>query len=159
MLLASYALVCGAESRPVACRSVFHPFCHLVFHPVFRQIGCRASRLGFRQIYPPVFHPFCHSAEQRTCLSAATVSPAGRMGWGVGVLPGYRRRGQTRAEAGGWQDNWCAGHRSVRRVAHPAVVVRILGPLVLVPFPVSILDQNARVPIAQVQISRAPLLV
>jgi hypothetical protein len=61
------------------------------------------------------------------------------------VLSGYRRRGETKAEAGGWLDSWCAG-RFVHRLVHPAVLVRILGRLVLVPILVWILVQNARVP-------------
>jgi hypothetical protein len=122
MLLASYARVCAAESRPGACRSVFHP--------VSRQTGRRAFRLVFRQTYPLVFHPVWYSAELRTSLSAATVSPAGRMGQRVDVLSGYRLRGEKKAEAAGWQDSWCAGHRFVHRLVHPAV--GILVPIVLV---------------------------
>jgi hypothetical protein len=68
----------------------------------------------------------------------------------VDVLFGSRRRGETKAEAGGWQDSWCAGRRSVHRLVHPVVLVRILGRLVLVRIPVWIpvwiLVQNARVP-------------
>src|SRR5580700_28759 len=92
MLLASYALACAAESRPVACRSVFHPVCRL------------ASRLVYRQTCPVAFRPVCHPAGLRASLSAATVSPAARRGQRMGVLSGSRRRGETEDEAGGWQD-------------------------------------------------------
>jgi hypothetical protein len=159
MLLASYALACAAESRPVACRQVFHPVYRLASHPVFRQtcplVFRQAWRLVSRRpIYCQtcllVFHPVCHSAGLRTSLSAATVSRAARRGQRVDVLSGHRRRGETKAEAGGWLDSWCAGHRFVHRLVHPAVLVRILGRLVLVPILVWILVwilvQNARVP-------------
>jgi hypothetical protein len=155
MPLASCALVCAAESRPVACRSVFHPVCRLASLLVFRQIGRWASRL--------VFHPVCHPVELRTSLSAATVSPAERRRQRVDVLSGYRRCGETKAEAGGWQDSWCAVHRSVHRVVHPAVLVRIWvriqGRLVLVPILVWILVRNARAPTVLVQISRDSILL
>jgi hypothetical protein len=70
----------------------------------------------------------------------------------MGVLSGSRRRGETEDEAGGWQDSWCAGHRSVHPGVQPAVLVRIvlvriLVQLVLAPIPVSTLGQNARIPI------------
>jgi hypothetical protein len=153
MLLASYALVSAAESRRVACRPVFHPVCHLVFRPVFHQIARRAYHLAFRQTWLLVFRPVCHLAELRTSLSAATVSPDERRAQKEDGQSGYRRRGETKAEAGGWKDSWCVGHRPLLRVVHPAALVRILGQLVSVPFPVLILVRNGRV-----QISRAPIL-
>jgi hypothetical protein len=55
------------------------------------------------------------------------------------VLSGCRLHGETKAGAGGWQDSWCAGHRSVHRVVHPAALVRILVRIVLVPILVWIL--------------------
>jgi Flp pilus assembly protein TadB len=105
-----------------------------------------------------VFHPVCHSAELRTSLSAATVSPAGRMGQRVDVLSGYRKRGEKKAEAAGWQDNWCAGRQSGHRVVHPAVLVRIQVRLVLVPILVWILV-SIPVLIVLVRISGAPILL
>jgi len=167
MLLASYALACAADSRPVTCHLVFH----LAYHPVFRQTGslafrqacCLVSRrLAFRQTCLQVFHPVGYLAGLRTSLSAATVSPDGRMEKRVDALSGSRRRGETKAEAGGWKDSCCAGHRSVHRVVHPAVGIRvqIQGRLVLVPFLVSILVRNVRIPVlvpTELQISRAPI--
>src|ERR1700722_4875724 len=63
MLLASYALVYAADSRPVTCPLVFHPAFRLVSHPVFRQTGSL------------VFHQACCLASRRltfrqTCLQA-----------------------------------------------------------------------------------------
>jgi hypothetical protein len=148
MLLASYALAYAADSRPVTCLLVFHPAYRLVSHPVFRQT-CLL-----------VFHPVCYQAALGTSLSAATVSPVGRKR--LDALSGSRRRGETKAEAGGWKDSWCAGHRFVPRVVHRAVVTRvqIQARLVLVPFLVSILVRNVRVPVLvpnEVQISQAPI--
>ena len=71
------------------------------------------------------------------------------------VLSGCRRHGETKAEAGGWQDSWCAGHRSVLRVVRLAVLVQILGRIVLVRFPVWILVRNARVRIPRASIPGA----
>jgi hypothetical protein len=73
----------------------------------------------------------------------------------VDVLSGYRRRAETKAEARGWQDSWCVPRRSVHRVVHPAVVirVRIQGRLVSVPSPVWILVRNVLA-----QIARLPIL-
>jgi hypothetical protein len=169
MLLASYALAYAADSRPVTCLLVFHPAYRLVSHPVFRQTGslvfhqacCLASRhRAFRQTCLLVFHPVCYRAALRTSLSAATVSPVERKR--LDALSGSRRRGETKAEASGWKDSWCAGHRFVPRVVHPAVVTRvqIQARLVLVPFLVSILVRNVRVPVLvpnEVQISQAPI--
>ena len=58
------------------------------------------------------------------------------------MLPG-RRRGEAKAEAGGYPDSWCVRDRSVRLV----VLARILVPIVLVPI--------VLVPIVLVQIPRA----
>jgi len=152
MLLASCALVCVADNRPQTCL-VSRPACRLVFPSVFRQIclpvfhpACRlVFRLIFRQICWSVFHPVCHSAGQRTSLSAATVSPAGKRAQKVDVVFGCRRHRETKAEAGGWQDSWCAARRSVPRVVPLAVLVQILGRIVLVPILVWI-----RVPIVPI---------
>src|ERR1700722_4950471 len=127
MLLASYAVACAAESRPVTCR----PVSHLAFHPAFRQtclqICHSVCRLVFRQTYPLVFHPVDHSAGLRMRPYAATVSPAARRGQSAVSLSGCRRRWETRVWAGGWLDSWCAGHRAVHRIVHPAVSVQIQG--------------------------------
>src|SRR5271163_1431045 len=137
MLLASCALVCAVDSCPLAC-----------------PISLQACRLLFRQTCRLVFHPVCHSAGLTTSLFAATVSPARKSGQRVDVLSGCRRHGETKAEAGGRQDSWCARHRSVHRVVHPAVLAQILGRIVLVRFPVWILGRNARVRIPRAWVPR-----
>src|ERR1700753_3389596 len=143
MLLASYALACVVESRPVTCPLVFHlacrpasrPVSHRTCRPVFPPVG----RLAFPQTYPPVFPPVCHSAGMRMCRYAATVSLAARRGQSAVSLSGCRRPSEMKASAGGWLDSWCARHQAVHRVVHPAVSVRIPVRLVLVRFPVWIL--------------------
>src|ERR1700721_1814720 len=104
MLLASYAVACAAESRPVTCR----PVSHLAFHPAFRQTClqvfhsvCRpAFHLVFRQTYPLVFHPACHSAGLRMSRDASTVSPVARRGQSAVSSSGCRRRWETKAWTG-----------------------------------------------------------
>src|SRR6202042_1274511 len=97
MLLASYAVACAAESRPVShlafrqtCLQVFHSACRPAFH------------LVFRQTYPLVFHPACHSAGLRMSRYASTVSPVARRGQSAVSSSGCRRRWETKAWTGGW---------------------------------------------------------
>jgi hypothetical protein len=180
MLLASYALACAADSRPVACHLVFHSVCRQAFRrQVFPQTGHRAYRLVFRQTYPLVFHPachsVCHSAELRRNPSAATVSPRQARRQRAEVLSGSHHREETKGEADECRDSWNAKHRPDRRVVPPAVLasirVRNQGRLAVVLFPVWIPVHYALVPIALVpllvpflvwilvQISRAPILL